>query len=224
MSGSLGILLTPVAAAAGNLAWGEMSPRPWSDDVPLLVRPFKTYAEFMFGLAPQSAVYPTYGKVFFAVFLLMLCGLLGLWTLIGDRVGSRGRLGLRLALAGLVLNLFGNISDYWLGYDVLGQPWWGLLFVIGTEIGYLVYMAGSIMLGRALLREKVLPSWLGWLFIVAPPLGIFFLFWGIQHIPSGMVFALSICWLLAGVVMLLPGAAVYVRAESSEYQPLNSEA
>jgi hypothetical protein len=91
---------------------------------------------------------------------------------------------------------------------VLGQPWWGLLFVIGTEIGFLVYLVGSILLGRALLRGKVLPVWVAWALIVAPPLGIVFTFWGIGHIPSGVVFALSVCWLVVGSVLLAARSAM----------------
>jgi hypothetical protein len=174
----------------------------------------------MFTLPPPAEVYPTYGKVFLLVFLLFIGGLLGLRALVYDKVDKRGKLGIRLALIGLVMNLAGNISDYWLGYDVLGQPWWGLLFVIGTEIGFLVYMIGSILLGRALLRGKVLPAWVAWALIVAPPLGIIFTFWGIAHIPSGVVFALSVCWLLVGFRLLTQEANLSGQIDTAS---LNAE-
>jgi hypothetical protein len=211
--GLLGIALTPVAAAAGHLAWGHPRPRPWNDDLPLLIQPFRSYAEYMFTLPPPAEVYPTYGKVFLIVFLLFTGGLLGLRALVYDKVDKRGRLGIRLALIGLVMNVFGNISDYWLGYDVLGQPWWGLFFVIGTEVGFLVYLIGSILLGRSLLRGNVLPAWMGWTLVVAPPMGIVFTFWGVGHVPSGMVFALSVCWVLVGLVLLTARSAMTSQVE-----------
>jgi hypothetical protein len=105
-------------------------------------------------------------------------------------------------MLGLGLNLLGNIADYWLGYSILGQPWWGLLFVVGTELGYLIYVIGSIMLGRATLRNNALPGWWAWLLMVSALAGCILPFWGVQHVPSGMVLPLSICWLLTGFVLL----------------------
>jgi hypothetical protein len=200
VGGLAGILLSPVVTAAGNLKWG--GDLPWEGNAPAWLNPFRSLIEPLLALPSEREVYSTYGKTFFFVYLLLLLSALGLKMALEGRVGRSGLRGTRLILIGLGLNLFGNIADYWLGYSVLGQPWWGLLFVAGTELGYLIYVIGSIMLGRAALESKVLPGWWAWLLMVTAVAGLVLPFLGVQHVPSGMVLPISICWLLTGFLLL----------------------
>ena len=218
VGGLLGVVITPVVAAAGY-NWWDKPFSGWSEPVPPLVRPLRFMVEPLLSLPPADEVYPTYGKVFFFVFLLILLAVVGLRAMAmaeaGDYIGRRGKLGFRLASIGLVMSLFGNVADYWLGEEVLHQPLWGASFVIGTGLGYLVYSAGSVLLGIAMLRTRTLPAWSGWPLIIAPPLGILLLFWGIYHIPSGMVLPLSIAWLLVGCSLLLKRTATSTGPEAT---------
>ena len=200
VGGLSGILLAPVVTAAGNLKWGE--DLPWEGNAPAWLNPFRSLIEPLLALPPQGEVYSTYGKTYFFVFLLFFLAALSLKRALEGRVGRSGLRGTQLILVGLGLNLLGNIADYWLGYSVLGQPWWGLLFVVGTELGYLIYVTGCIMLGRAALKNNVLPGWWAWLLMVTAVAGCILPFWGVQHVPSGMVLPMSICWLLTGFLLL----------------------
>ena len=216
--GLLGVVITPAVAAAGY-NWWDKPYSGWSEPVPPLVRPLRFMVEPLLSLPRPDEVYPTYGKVFFFVFLLILLGAVGLRAMamaeVGEYIGRRGTLGFRLVFIGLAMSLFGNIADYWLGEEVLHQPLWGASFVIGTEFGYLVYSAGSVLLGIAILRTRLLPAWSGWPLILAPPLGILLLFWGIYHIPSGMVLPLSIAWLIIGCSLLLKRIAPHVQPKTT---------
>jgi hypothetical protein len=200
VGGLAGILLSPVVTAAGNLKWG--ADLPWEGNAPAWLYPFRSLIEPLLTLPPQGEVYATYGKAFFFVFLLLFIAAVGLKQALVDQIDRAAHRGIRLIVMGLGLNILGNISDYWLGYSILGQPWWGLLFVVGTEIGYLIYVVGSIMLGRAALKNNVLPKWWAWLLIVTALSGLILPFWGVQHVPSGMVLPISICWLLTGILLM----------------------
>jgi hypothetical protein len=200
MGGLSGLLLSPVVTAAGNLKWD--ADLPWEGNAPVWLNPFRFIIESLLALPPQGEAYPTYGKTYFFVFLLMSVAALGLKSALQDSVGRTGLRGARLILAGLGLNLFGNIADYWLGYSVLGQPWWGLFFVVGTDLGHLIYAIGSVMLGRAILKNKVMPGWWAWLLMVTALAGFILPYWGVQHVPSGMVLPMSICWLVTGFLLL----------------------
>jgi len=200
VGGLSGILLSPVVTAAGNLEWAAYP--TWEDNAPAWLNPFRSLIEPLLALPPVGEVYATYGKTYFFVFLLLFLAAVGLKFALEGRVGRSGIRGTRLILVGLGLNLLGNISDYWLGYSVLGQPWWGLLFVVGTELGYIIYVIGSIMLGRSSLKSNALPGWWAWLLMVTAVAGLILPFWGVHHIPSGMVLPISICWFLTGFLLL----------------------
>src|SRR5688500_6359580 len=121
-----GLLLSPVVTAAGNLKWG--SDLAWEGNAPAWLTPFRSLIEPLLALPPEGEVYATYGKLYFFVYLLFLLAAVGLKLSLEGQVGHSGNRGMRLILVGLGLNLLGNVADFWLGYSVLGQPWWGLLF------------------------------------------------------------------------------------------------
>ena len=200
LGGVLGIVLTPLATFAGWLAApGQTTPpqypgMPWAQLIRPLVTPF-------LGFATYEEVYATYGKVFFLVYLLFLIGMVGLRARVGEHIGRSGKLAFRLAFVGLAMNLAGNVGDYWLGEKVLGQPMWGISFTIGTLVGTLVYMVGSVMLGRAILRTTVLPRWAGWALIVAPTLGIVLGLFVVIHLPSALVLPVGLGWIMIGYAL-----------------------
>jgi hypothetical protein len=200
VGGLLGVLLSPVVTAAGNLKWG--ADLPWEGNAPAWLNPFRSLIEPLLALPPQGEVYSTYGKLFLAVYLLLFLAAVGLRSALEGRIGPGGQKGTRLILVGLGLNVLGNIADYWLGYSVLGQPWWGLLFLVGTTLGHLVYVVGSIMAGRAVLKSNALPAWWAWLLMVTAAAGFILPYWGVRHVPSGMVLPMSICWFLTGFLLL----------------------
>ena len=197
MGGVLAVVLTPFATFAGWLAGPDQTTPPTYPDMPWaqLIEPLVT--PFL-GFGTYEEVYATYGKVFFLVYLLFLLGLVGLLVRVGEHAGRSGKWGFRLAFIGLAMNLIGNVGDYWLGREVLGQPLWGMSFAIGTLLGTLVYMVGSVVLGGVILRTSVLPRRGGWTMIFAPTLGIVLGLLLIVHLPSALVLPLGLGWVLVG--------------------------
>lgn len=196
LGGVLAIILTPFATFAGWMAgpahtYPEMQ---WARLIEPLVTPF-------LGFGTPGEVYATYGKIFFLIYLLFLIGLLGLHARLAGRAGRSERRGFRVALIGLVMNLIGNIGDYWLGKEILHQPLWGMTFTIGTMLGTLVYVIGSVLLGISILRTSVLPRWSGWVLIIAPTLGIVLGLWQVKHLPSALVLPVGLGWMLLGFVL-----------------------
>lgn len=196
LGGVLAILLTPFATFAGFLAGPERTypEMPWAQLVEPLVTPF-------LGFGTYEEVYATYGKMFLPIYLLFLIGLVSLHARISGRAGRLERRGFQVALIGLAMNLIGNVGDYWLGEEVLHQPLWGISFAFGTLLGTLVYMVGSVLLGIAILRSRVLPRWSGWTLIIAPTLGVASGLWLVKHLPSGLVLPVGLGWILLGYAL-----------------------
>ncbi len=99
------------------------------------------------------------------------------------------------------MNVGGNIADYWLGRETLGQGLWGAGFTIGTMLGTLVYTTGAVLLGSAILRTGALPRWTGVVLILAPLLGVSMLFWGVRYIPANFILGNSIGWVVIGYIL-----------------------
>ena len=196
LGGVLAIILTPFATFAGFLAGpGRMYPdMPWAQ----LVEPLVT---LFLGFGTYEEVYATYGKMFLPVYLLFLIGLTSLHARMSGRAGRLEERGFQVALLGLAMNFIGNIGDYWLGEEVLHQPLWGMSFVIGTLLGTLIYIVGSVLLGITILRTRVLPRWSGWVLIIAPTLGIVLGLWQVKHLPSALVLPVGLGWILLGYAL-----------------------
>ena len=189
----LGIVLAPVITSAYSLSEGgqEQSP-PWEPALSDLLNP-------LFGFASPEGVYATYGKLYFLVFLGFLLGFLALGAQQWGRVGWLGRVGLRLSLVGVVLNLLGNIPDYWFGEGTLIEA---LGFLIGTILGFLLLVVGSTMLGVDLLRSGTPPTRLGaWLLALCLPGSIVVLLIGFGNIPSGPALWFCFTGLVLGYVL-----------------------
>lgn len=159
-----------------------------------------------FTFAEPAVVYQTYGRVLLPAYLLILVGALGLQAccLLGAESALHSW-GYRLTLIGLVMSIAGNLADYWLGSAALGQTAWAASFIIGTELGSLLYTVGAIWMGRNLLKQAGarLPRWSIWFFMAAPLMGLVLLFTGIQHIPGGFLFPVSLSWVIIGMLLYL---------------------
>lgn len=192
----LGILVSPIITSAYSFTEdGAGQNPPWEPVLSDLLGP-------LFGFASPDGVYATYGKMYFVVFLSFLLGLIALRTLQGGSVGRLGHWGFRLSLTGVVLNLFGNIPDYWFGEDT----WFEALgFFFGTVLGLLLLLAGSTMLGIALLRAGTMTRLGAWLLILSLPGIVLLTLAGFGNIPSGPALWFSLAWLVLGYALWTRG-------------------
>lgn len=153
LGGVLGIVLAPLMTAAYHLSaeGATLFTPPWEPALTSLAEPLLTFAA-------QGVVYDTYGMLAFFTFVGVLAGVFGFrahrQSASTDentpRIGRLETWGFRATTAGLALNLFGNVGDYWLGesavLDFLG-------FLVGTVLGLLVLAVGLALLGVAAWRS-----------------------------------------------------------------------
>lgn len=189
LGSTLGIVVAPVITSAYSMTQeGAGSTAPWEPVLGNLLGPLLAFA-------PPETVYATYGKAYLLVFLGLLLGLTGLY---GWRRGLAGRLerwGFGLSFVGLALNLFGNVPDYWLGEDTLFEE---VGFLVGTALGLLVLVVGSLVLGIALLRAGAALRLGAWLLVLALPGIILLNLIGFGNLPSGPVLWFCFAWLVLG--------------------------
>ena len=134
---------------------------------------------------------------------------------IGKRSGREGLLGYRLALGGLVLNLFGILGYYWQSLAIVGpgKQWFnGVIY-----LGLFLCLVGALGLGVAARRSKVpldrasltllvlipsalplmwmllLPIWFGFRIL---PAGLSFALYDLGDIYKYEVYAVGLVWLL----------------------------
>lgn len=192
LGSALGIVVAPIITSAYSMTEeGAGLTPPWEPALSNLLGPLLAFA-------PPETVYATYGKTYLLVFLGLLLGLAGLY---GWRRGFAGRLerwGFGLSFVGLALNLLGNIPDYWMGEAILGERLHTLGFVVGTMLGLLVLIAGSTVLGIALLRASAAPRLAAWLLVLALPGIILLTLIGFVNLPSGPALWFCIAWLVLG--------------------------
>ena len=188
----LGILVAPVITSAYSLSedGAGLSP-PWEPAFSDLLGP-------LFGFANPEAVYSTYGKLYFVVFLGLLLGLVAFRVQQRGHAGRLGEWGFRLSLIGVVLNLFGNIADYWVGEDTWFEE---LGFILGELLGLLSLLAGSTMLGIALLRSGTPTRLAAWLLVLSLPGNVLLPLVGFANIPSGPALWFCLAWLVLGYAL-----------------------
>ena len=194
LGGVIEILVAPLVNSAYSMtAHGADLVPPWEPALSVALRPLFTFA-------PPEAVYETYGRLHLLVFLSLLYGVLGLRAWRGERAGGLERWGYRLSVAGLVLNVPGNLLDYWIqgnsapgAFGSAGD--WG--FLLGTVLGLLLLVVGSIFLGVALLRGGVarLPAWL---LILLLPGSVLLGLLGFANAPANPMLWYGIAWVLLG--------------------------
>ncbi len=182
------------AAAYYNQSWSAPLAPGWA-------RALTRLLEGAFTFASPEEVYRTYGRAFLPALLLLLAGALGLQACCLLSSGRAAGWGYRLTVAGLLLGIFGNLADYWLGPQALGQAAWVIGFVAGTELGMLLYLAGAGMMARRLWREGALQAWQAAQMALAPLLGLALSVWGLRHIPGGFLLPVGLSWVLIGLQM-----------------------
>ncbi|HEY3560309.1 MAG TPA: hypothetical protein VGL05_22735 [Kribbella sp.] len=149
------------ADGAGDLK--QPLTRLWSDPARRALRPLLDWAD-------PDTVYLTYGKIWLPVFVAFtLCA----FVLYRRRL-ARGfeRVAWRTALGGYCLACVGVLLDYytqWTKYlpDTVGSAFFGV-----TIAGLLTTMAGSTLLGIALLRNGFRPRASGWLLALTIPIAV----------------------------------------------------
>ncbi len=193
--GVLGVASAVLTAAAYyNQVWSQASAPRWAD---ALIAWLPSALQFD---APRQ-VYLAYGRLFLLVYVLLLAGALGLQVCCLLRGAGRPGWGFRLVAAGLAMGLVGNLADYWLGTQAAGRAASVIGFIIGAELGALVYTAGALLMAWQLYRKGPLLRWQVLLFGLAPLLGILLSFWGVRHIPAGFILPVSLSWLVIGLHM-----------------------
>lgn len=148
-----GTILAPIhalsrfATADGASDLDSTVVRTWAVPASHLLRPLLDWSDPM-------TVYTTYGRVWLPV-LLAATACAFVIRRRRDPVGLE-RWGWRLALPGYVLATASIVGDYW-------TPWMDTSFAYLGIPGMLISVAGSTVLGIALLRRRFRPRLTGWL-------------------------------------------------------------
>lgn len=193
LGSALGIVIAPIITSAYSLSeqgGAEQAP-PWE---PVLSQSL----DVLFSFASPEAVYATYGKLYFLVFLGLLLGLVGLYSLRSGHTGRLEEWGFRLSFVGLVLNLLGNLGDYWYRGGVVESTPDFIGFLVGTLLGLLILTIGYLMLGITLLRAGAGPRLGSWLLILSIPGFIVLGLLGFGNLPSMPALWFCFAWLVLG--------------------------
>ena len=150
--------------------------------------------------SPNYLGYETINRLWAPAFALVLCGYVGVYRRYPLQRARAGRVGFRLVVGGLLLMMAGNIAEFWFlteqGYGELNAraiAWMSVL------LGWLVISIGLVMMGVAGLRQRALPHWAAWLFILALPAWLVLLFtrveWmGLTFVATGVVAGALAAW------------------------------
>lgn len=178
----------------------DLTVPPWQPALEQIASPALTFA-------PALEVYHLYGRVVLLVVAAFMVGLYGLYAnqrAVFDEKPPRLQIwGYRLAMTGLVLNLFGNLGDYWVS---VGETIDLVAFVGGTLLGLLLQAIGLILLAIPGLRTASLPRPVAWALLLWFPFTVVLLLVGMENLPSAPILALSLAWVITGVSMVRSGA------------------
>ena len=199
VGGALAIVLAPLVTAAYHRTpeGATESIAPWE---PALL----DFAGALLTFASPTAVYRVYGALCVFAFAGLLVGVAGLRarrrsvsTSIesAGRVGRAERWGFRAAIAGLALNLLGNVGDYWIGSPEILDF---LAFLVGTFLGLLVLAVGFALVGIAALRTGALPPVLAWSLVGWLPAAIAVSSLGLNNVPGGALLPLGVVGVVLG--------------------------
>lgn len=189
IGGALAIAAAPFITSAYSLTEdGAGTDPPWEPALSDSRSPLFTFAS-------PEAVYATYGKLYFIVFLGFLLGLIGLHARRRNHCGRLEKWSFRLAFMGVALNLVGNVPDYWAGEGTVFED---VGFVAGTALGLLVLTIGCSLLGFALLRAHAGSRLGAWLLVLALPGVLLVGLLGFGNIPSGPALWYGFVWVVLG--------------------------
>jgi len=172
---------------------------PWQPALEQIASPFITFA-------PALEVYHLYGRLVLLVVAAFMVGLYGLYAhqraVFGEKPARLLIWGYRLAMIGLVLNLFGNLGDYWVS---AGETIDFFAFLGGTVFGLLLQVVGLLLLGVGGLRNASLPKSAAWALILWFPFSVVLLLMGMVNLPSVPLLALSIAWAITLLSLVRSG-------------------
>lgn len=167
---------------------------------------------------PGSTRYLSYeaiNRMWSLGFAGMLCGFAGFNGRYPLGQSRLGRVALRCAVAGLLVMIAGNITEFWL----FSQQAYGELNVrnlawIAVLLGWLSVLTGLCLLGLATLRgrQRFLPAWVGGLLALALPVTLLITFGRALQL---MGLPLIIAMLLVGGLAAWPGARAVARPEAA---------
>jgi hypothetical protein len=195
----VGVSLLLNAAYSLTPSGVDLAIPPWQPALEQIAGPALTFA-------PPVEVYHLYGRVVLLVVAAFMVGLYGLYA--SQRAAFDGRpprlqvWGYRLAMAGLVLNLFGNLGDYWVS---VGETINLVAFVVGTFVGLLLQMIGLALLAVGGLRGASMPRSVAWALILVFPSSMLLLLVGMDNLPAAPLLALSLAWAITGASMVWSG-------------------
>jgi hypothetical protein len=202
----LGVSVLLNAAYSLTPAGADLRIPPWQPALDQIAAPALTFA-------PGVEVYHLYGRFVFLVTAFFIVGLFGLIAnLRAVSAEKPPRLlvwGYRLAMTGLILNLFGNLVDYWMS---IGETVDFVAFVGGTFLGLILQAIGLIMLGISGLRSASMPKPAAWALILWFPFSLILLLVGMENLPAAPLLALSLAWVIIG------GSMVWLGLEENSLQ------
>lgn len=129
---------------------------------------------------------------FFAVPLLLLSGLAGMYALYRERLATLGQAGVTQGCIGLGFLAAGFLGDFALGIEEASRV---------SSFGFLIFTLGMVLLGYATVRSEVFPRWnfLPLAIGVAVPLDI--LLGGVSWARVAVAAFFGLCWVLFGYLV-----------------------
>jgi hypothetical protein len=122
-------------------------------------------------------------------------------------VGGAARVGLWLVAIGMIGMAMGSAAEFWIfsgsPYQGAGSEGRNIAFVGGFMVGSLLVLLGSPVAGVGLIRDGVMPRWIGLTVLLATPAGI------VAAVVSGQL----LLWVPLSALALGVGALVTARGD-----------
>jgi hypothetical protein len=142
---------------------------------------------------------PLASVMFFVALLGQLAALGGLHALQRERHGLLGATGSLIALLGFALQDILIVATSLLGDEFVSSPLGLIVFVVLVLVALLAPLVGLVLLGVAILRQRVLPGWFGVLLVVGLPVAVLL---GVLLGPLAWWIAYGVFWVLIGYLLL----------------------
>jgi hypothetical protein len=155
--------------------------------------------------------YETFNRLWSLPLLLMVLGFIGVYAYQRKVPTPFNMIAILLLLTGFAAMLCGNIAEFWI---FTNQPYgemnartysWFIFLV-----GLLLMLAGSAMLGLAILRGKTFPTWSGILLVLSLPVEV------ILFLTGSFLFPTAIVSILMGWLVFSKKEAAVVESEPFE--------
>jgi len=202
LSGLVWLTLTPFMATIG-ICRGRCA--SWLDQ-PLIIRTLGRAAadQGWLSFAAPDTLYFGYGRYFFLVYALIMPGLVALHRAQSQRVAQQHLLAdraYRLLIGSLMVAALGDFTSY--GIGVHYEAAWRYGF--GVEVAaWLGVMLGALSYGIAILRQRALHPFIGWLLILAALLmpATFFDRFLVRYAPNAQLLPFAVVWPIVGIYLL----------------------